>query len=238
MKRNLRIRALFFSFISAGTIGASEVFPTFTGDQGDQENLNTALNDAIVEGRAREAEDLIKREANVNAITKRNKQTPLILVARQGKRFDKQLALIIKTLLDYRAEPKAQDVWGMTALMWAARNGLTNVLEALLQDRQVIQTINERDKQEGNTALIHAVRDSGGIRPYDFAKVVITLLLNGADPNIQNNLGKTALDYATASNQLLTMCLLKADPKMIRDPRARKDLSDKHPYRIRKKLKH
>jgi len=233
MKRDLKVRSLFFSLISVGSIGISAAL---VGPR----NLNEELNDAITGGRTEKIKNLIRKGADVNAKNKRNKQTPLILAARQDKHLDKQMVSVILKLLAYEADPTAKDMWEMTALMWAVRNGLINVTIKLLQDRKVKLNINIQDK-EGNTALIHAVRDSGKVSPYDLVKMVTILLLNGADPTITNQLEQTALSYANITGQLLIEHLLNADKAAIRDSLQkigfRDGPSEEHPYVIKRKGK-
>jgi len=195
MKKDLKTKALFLSLISASIFGA--------------EDLDRDLRLAISSANVHEVRPLIEKGANVNARFKKNQETPLIFTARLDKLYDQGLAKITSELLSKEADSVAQDRWGMTALMWAARNDLTGVLRTLLKNRQVKKTIDMQD-EAGNTALIHAVRDSGDVAPYDFVEIVKTLLLNGANPNIENKLKKTALVYATYNNQLFIIGLLLA----------------------------
>lgn len=73
--------------------------------------------------------------------------------------------------------------------------------------------INKPVNEEGYTQLMYAVTD------YDYDKDdVIELLAKGSDPNIQNNLGFTALMYACAScnkDYILPLLQKGADPNII-----------------------
>jgi len=195
MKKDLKTKALFLSLISASIFGAKD--------------LDKRLRSAISDANPSDVLNIIgKEETDVNARFKKNKETPLILAARQQlKMLQGASAIITGILLEHGANPMAKDMWGMTALMWAARNDSIEILKELLQYSDVKDNINMQDKR-GNTALIHAVRDSGDVPLFDFLEVIKTLLQNGADPNIENSLKKTALAYATDTNRLLTMSLL------------------------------
>ncbi len=58
--------------------------------------------------------------------------------------------------------------------------------------------VNEVDSETGNTALIMA-GELGGLK-----EVVALLLKNGADVNLKDNLGRTALDL-TADDEIVEM---------------------------------
>jgi len=207
MKRYLKISLLLISLMSAGIISSK--------------TLDDKLRSAVLGGNRVKIRDSIKKGANVNERSKRNEETPLILSARLDKTVayknappyhkseagDKKMAPVTTTLLSLGADPITQDMWGMTALMWAARNDAQEVLQTLLKNKTVKETINTKDN-EGNTALIHAVRDSGGTSIHDFIAIVKILLQNGADPNTVNNLSKSALRYAADANKLAIMGLL------------------------------
>jgi len=208
MKRDLKVKALFFSLISASIFGA--------------EDPNEQLWDAVSKGFKNKVSNLIKRDnADVDTISKKNKGTPLIFTAQldetvpyqtatmweKRKVADEKMALVTKKLLSLKANPTTQDMWGMTALMWAARNDAQKVLKTLLQNKSAKETINMQDKY-GNTALIHAVRDSKNAKRESFIEVVKTLLTNRANPNISNNQRKSALEYAAITKRYLIIGLL------------------------------
>ncbi|MGO3573607.1 MAG: ankyrin repeat domain-containing protein [Pseudolactococcus laudensis] len=84
--------------------------------------------------------------------------------------------------------------YGGNALIPAAEKGHLENVKRLLADKRV--AINYQNKF-GYTALIEAVGLRDGSQVYQ--DIVAELLRNGANPNIRDNSGRTALDYA---NQL------------------------------------
>lgn len=97
-----------------------------------------------------------------------------------------------------------QDFYGYTALMNAAADGLANVVKILLEkgaDPNIQNNMNE--DCFGQTALM-LVFDDDGERPS--TKGIITSLIRaGADMNIIDNNGKTALDYANTSEKIILL---------------------------------
>lgn len=82
------------------------------------------------------------------------------------------------------------DTQGMTALMWASRQNHARTAQLLLKNDA---NVNLQDN-EGNTALIWVAKTyTYQDRFLEISKILIQA---GADPNIKNNYGKTAADYA------------------------------------------
>ena len=77
---------------------------------------------------------------------------------------------IIKTLLDKKADPNIQNIYGMTALMYAVGSGLTGKIKLLLEYKADPNIINK----QGCVALCKYNYDS------DIVKI---LLQHGANPN-------------------------------------------------------
>jgi ankyrin repeat protein len=118
----------------------------------------------------------------------------LIQSAFDGKLKDVQ-ALVTKGAAVDAVDPKKR-----TALMWAAANGHTAVVDFLHQQGA---DINARDS-DGRTALIYATRRS-------YPPTVQFLLENGALPNVQSiKRGITALNTAAAGGKADIVRLLLA----------------------------
>jgi ankyrin repeat protein len=86
---------------------------------------------------------------------------------------------------------------GYTALMYAARNGSTNVVKKILGAKGAVDLQNE----EGHTALILATVDG-------FVGTMEALLAAGAKRDLQNCKGMTALMYASRNGHIEAARLL------------------------------
>ncbi len=165
MKKNLKTRTLtrtlFLSLISVGIIRVSQQ-PTVL--------------------------ELTKRMSDKMRI--RHQGIPLILTARRAKTKadDRKMATTTRSLLGRGENPAAQDESGMTALMWAAKNGAINVLKALLENPKALATINMKDK-EGKAALAYAAaanvhKKIGWYPKAGNVKIVELLLRHNATPTV------------------------------------------------------
>ena len=91
----------------------------------------------------------------------------------------------VKNLLDSGTNINMQDKYGSTALMWAAREGLTEIVELLLGNGAKI----DMQDTDGKTALMWAA-------VWGRTETVELLLDKGANPDIKDNNDKTAFDLA------------------------------------------
>ena len=172
--------------------GAAPESPNLDGE--------TALMVAIKTGEFPIVEMLIKAGANVNVIEKFHNQTPLMYAADASKNAGQ----IVKLLLSKDAsvtpralysdwpsqitsEPRAQyrPVGGLTALLYAARGGCHDCVEAMITAGANVDT----PTPEGVTPLMIALDNDH----YDVAKL---LLDRGANPNVWDWWGRTALYIA------------------------------------------
>ncbi len=124
---------------------------------------------------------LIKKGADVN-IQNKHGETTLMNAAGKG------LTKVCLALIENGADVNTQDNDGDTALMWAL---------ALIEE-------NGADDNDGNAALMRGTDE-------DYLEVCLTLIKNGADVNLQNNDGYTALMWAVKNGNLeihLEICLV------------------------------
>lgn len=165
--------------------------------EGANQDGETALMLAIKTGELPAVEMLIKAGANVNAVEKFHHQTPLMWAVTAPKNAGAMVKLLLSKDANVgprslysdwpsqiTSEPRAQyrPTGGLTALLYAARNGCYDCVEALLgagADPNV-------PTPEGVTALMLALDNDHN----DIAKL---LLSRGANPNVWDWWGRTAL---------------------------------------------
>jgi uncharacterized protein len=160
----------------------------------------TALMLAIKTGELPVVQLLVKAGANVNVIEKFHNQTPLMYAADAPKSAGEIVKLLLskdasvkpRALYDdwpnqISSEPRAQyrPVGGLTALLYAARNGCADCVEALLGSGADVNT----PTPEGVTPLMIALDNDHN----DVAKL---LLDRGANPHLWDWWGRTALYIA------------------------------------------
>ena len=127
-------------------------------------------------------------------IPDREGRTALVLASKSNT----SLLANIKLLVGAGADLNLQSVWGNTALIWAAREGDSEIAQALINAGADPDLQNER----GYTALIWAAR--GG-----HLEIAQALINAGADLNLQNEWGDTALiEAARKGNKTLVSLLL------------------------------
>jgi len=172
--------------------GASPESPNLDGE--------TALMVAIKTGEFPIVDMLIKAGANVNVSEKFHNQTPLMYAADAPKNAGQMVKLLLSkdASLTPRAlysdwpsqitsEPRAQyrPVGGLTALLYAARGGCLDCVEAMIGAGANVNT----PTPEGVTPLMMALDNDH----FDVAKL---LLDRGANPNVWDWWGRTALYIA------------------------------------------
>ncbi|KAJ5711676.1 Mg2+ transporter protein CorA-like/Zinc transport protein ZntB [Penicillium malachiteum] len=127
-------------------------------------------------------------------------ETPLLLAVKYGE------VSIAEFLLKEKADPKASDVEGNTALHLAVKNGELKIVQSLL------------DEQSENTNLLE-LRNDLGETPYLTAassgkESVLNLLLKSkADPKARDKNGNTALHLAVNQGSLSIVRLLVGKKK-------------------------
>ena len=170
------------------------------GPEGANPDGQTALMLAIKTGELPIVEMLVKAGANVNAVEKFHNQTPLMWAAAAPKNAGEMVKLLLSKGANVKpralytdwpsqitSEPRAQyrPVGGLTALLYAARNGCYDCVEALIGAGADVNV----PTPEGVTPLMIALDNDHN----DVAKL---LLDRGANPHVWDWWGRTALYIA------------------------------------------
>jgi uncharacterized protein len=170
------------------------------GPEGANQDGQTALMLAIKTGELPIVEMLIKAGANVNTVEKFHNQTPLMWAAAAQKNAGEMVKLLLSKGANFKAralysdwpsqitsEPRAQyrPVGGLTAMLYAARDGCYDCVEALVGAGADVNV----PTPEGVTPLMLAIDNDHN----DVAKL---LLQRGASPGVWDWWGRTALYIA------------------------------------------
>ena len=171
-----------------------------TGVEGANQDGQTALMLAIKPGELAIADMLIKAGANVNAVEKFQNQTALMWAVAAPKNAAELTKLLLSKGASVKAralytdwpnqissEPRGQyrPVGGLTALLYAARNGCLECVTALIGAGADVNV----PTPEGVTSLMIALDN-------DHNDVASVLLDRGANPNVVDWWGRTALYIA------------------------------------------
>jgi uncharacterized protein len=165
-------------------------------DRADQSG-QTALMLAIKTGELPIVEMLVKAGADVNAVEQFQRQTPLMWAVTASKNAAEMTRLLVSKGADVKAralymdwpnqlssEPRGQyrPVGGLTALLYAARNGCIDCVAALLDAGADVNV----PTPEGVTPLMVSLDN-------DHNDVATLLLDRGANPHVADWWGRTAL---------------------------------------------
>src|SRR5262249_20748126 len=168
--------------------------------EGANPDGQTALMLAIKVGEVAIVDTLIKAGANVNTIEKFHHQTPLMWAAAAQKNAGAMVKLLLAKGADVKpralytdwpsqitSEPRAQyrPVGGLTALLYAARDGCSDCVDALIAAGSDVNV----PTPEGVTPLMLALDN-------DHNDVAKPLLNRGANPRLWDWWGRTALYIA------------------------------------------
>jgi ankyrin repeat protein len=205
-KANLNVRNQFGStpIAQAAELGDTRMVKMLLDAGAEPEGANpdgqTALMLAIKTGEVAAVDMLIKAGGNVNTVEKFHHQTPLMGAAAASRNAGAMVKLLLAKGADVKpralytdwpsqitSEPRAQyrPVGGLTALLYAARDGCYECVEALIGAGADVNV----PTPEGVTALMLALDNDHN----DVAKV---LLDRGANPNLWDWWGRTALYIA------------------------------------------
>jgi len=165
----------------------------------------TALMLAIKTGELPVVQMLLKAGANVNVVEKFHNQTPLMYASATTKNAGEIVKLLLSKDANVKpralysdwpnqitSEPRAQyrPVGGLTALLYAARSGCYDCVEALLGSGADVNT----PTPEGVSPLMIALDN-------DHNDVAQLLMSRGANPNLWDWWGRTALYIAIDRKQ-------------------------------------
>ena len=167
------------------------------GVEAANEDGQTALMLAIKTGELPIVEMLVKAGANVNTVEKFQNQTPLMWAVTAPKNAGAMTKLLLSKGANVKAralysdwpnqlssEPRGQyrPVGGLTALLYASRNGCYDCVEALIGSGADVNV----PTPEGVTPLMVALDN-------DYNDVASLLLDRGANPHVADWWGRTAL---------------------------------------------
>jgi ankyrin repeat protein len=170
------------------------------GVEGANLDGETSLMLAIKTGELPIVQMLINAGANVNTVEKQHKQTPLMYAAAADRNAGEMVGLLLAKGADVKArslsydwpshfsdEPRVQyhPFGGLTALLYAARDGCYDCVEALIARGADVNV----PTPEGVTPLMIALDNDNN----DIARF---LLDNGANPRVWDWYGRTALYIA------------------------------------------
>ncbi len=148
-------------------------------------NGGTPIMYAALSGKPDTVALLLRHDAHVDAVA-RNGWTALMIASVKG------YVDVARLLLNRGAEPNRADIYSWTPLMRAVYENRSGIVRLLAAHRAT--RVNQRG-ENGVTALHLAAlkgnADSAGI-----------LLAQGADPDIKDDSGRTALDFAKQNNDL------------------------------------
>ena len=212
-KANPNVRNEFGStpIAQAAALGDTRMVKMLLDAGAEREGANpdgeTALMLAIKTGETAVVELLIKAGANVNTIERFHKQTPLMWAATAPRNAGAIVKLLLAKGADVKpramftdwpsqitSEPRAQyrPVGGLTALLYAARDGCYDCADALIGAGADVNL----PTPDGVTALMLALDNDHN----DVAKL---LLERGANPRVWDWWGRTALYIAIDRKEAL-----------------------------------
>jgi ankyrin repeat protein len=175
--------------------------------EGANPDGQTALMLAIKTGETAVVDLLVKAGANVNTVEKFHKQTPLMWSATAPRNAGAITKLLLSKGADFKpramftdwpsqitSEPRAQyrPVGGLTALLYAARDGCSECVDALIAAGADVNF----PTPDGVSALMLALDNDHN----DVAKI---LLARGANPRVWDWWGRTALYVAIDRKEVL-----------------------------------
>jgi uncharacterized protein len=168
------------TLIGAMTVALSSGIVT-AQDPSTAADGSTALHQAVRANDVKAVEALIKRGADVKAVT-RYGVTPIGIAAMNGN------VTLLRRLIDAGADPNSATPGGETALMTAARVGNIEAVTLLL-DRGA--NVNAKDGTHAQTALMWAVTEN-------HPDIVKLLVSRGADVKSQTTITKPKGEYVPA----------------------------------------
>jgi len=153
------------------------------------------LHIAAAKGNTGVAEILIKNGADIDVLTDRTFNTPLLMAARGGHKTMAEL------LINQGANINAANSDANTPLHYAAQSGTFEIVQSMLAKGADVNTMTIAGSNPGQTPL-HATAYSGN------TKVAELLISQGADINAANQYGYTPLRRTVDQGQLAMAELL------------------------------
>jgi ankyrin repeat protein len=163
-----------------------------------------SLLDWSIASRPACAKLLVEKGADINQPRRGN--YTFLMEASYMASYNKDALALAWMMIDRGARLREQDDEGLTALHRAARGGVTELVQALLDKDSALVNIAD---QKGETPLMklfsHPYVADTNYQPHldlekDLGKVALLLIVRGADLQAKNKSGKTALDLAKANN--------------------------------------
>lgn len=154
------------------------------------------LMEAAYLGKLEQVKRLVSEGAAVDAADP-EKRTSLMWAAFNGH------TAVVDYLLEKGAELDAKDASGRTALMYASSGPFAETVDLLLKEGSEVNT---QGTLEGFTALMTAAAEGQ-------LEVVRLLLEHGADPELKDKDGDTALSFAREKGHSAVVELLQGPPR-------------------------
>ncbi len=166
---------------------------------------NTALVAAAANGQMEMVDLLVLKGAAVD-LPNADAMTPLMGAAAKGAYN------LVHTLIQLGAKVDARDKLGETALFKAVQYGHLTTVKVLLRagaDPNLHNTRPVNVAESGYTPLMYAVTNGLVSAPVDWPAITQVLLDNGADPELVDAQGETALSLAKRLNNKAIVAVLK-----------------------------
>lgn len=195
-----------FPLLVAAEYGHDDIFEYLISQDASIKHLagEAILRVASRNGRIKIVNYLLKNDVSVNGFIKDFSFTPLMEAARYNKTEIMQILISHGAIID---ECDKSDLGKQeTALMLAAESRNSDAIKLLIENKadvnaRIINGANNYSRDSGWTALMQTFNSN--IYEYseiDHIKSIEYLIAAGADPNITDDCGCTAMDYALRNN--------------------------------------
>ena len=160
---------------------------------------DTPLILAVKKGNIQIIKLLLNKGANPNEKDDENNWTPLYWAI--NNIYINNNYEIVEILIKKKSSLKIKDKFGYTPLHWAAKKNEFRICKLLINQRKI--NINSKTKT-GFTPLMLSVVDDDE----EAVKITSLLIANGAEVDLQDDKGRTALIYAVINNSLPNIKIL------------------------------
>jgi ankyrin repeat protein len=193
MINRIFVKIMIVSVLFMACPSAEKAYKDQLAEMGIEFN-ETNFAKSIIRGETKVVQLFLK--AGMPPQTKSNGITPLLEAARRGH---SEIAL---ALINAGADVNVQDVFGVSATMFAGICGSTELLERLIDCGA---NVNVKDV-DGRTALVEALTTENDLP----VSVIKSLIEAGADPNIRTRGGVTPLMLAATGDPEILRILIAA----------------------------